>query len=312
MANTIICPNCKTINPGENVFCQSCGTKLDAAAPAFAASTPPPPPTVQAVGAVPPPAPTPPAYMPPPPPQAYMPVATPISKMGIKVDEYNDIVPESAEDAAFAKETFVDLLAEIALPGVTVSEGLYKTGSRQRPYTTIKHPAATILADISPVGKDLQGSWMLYVKRTLNWLPLAILGGVALLLPLAWSFWNPAKLMGMMGELFGAGNFFKPQFLFPLYVFGFLGIIILGVLGFMLVGKVIKDNPWWLFVKDVNDIDWQDINLFQTEVHEAMIYALEELDLEEEILEVTKVTQEKKPAMKAPAKSASKPAAKKK
>ena len=80
----------------------------------------------------------------------------------------------------------------------------------------------------------------------------------------------------------------------------------------MLVGKVLKDNPWWLFVKDVDDIDWQDINIFQTEVHEAMIYALEELDFEEEMMEVTKVEEDKKPAKKIAPKPAVKPAAKKK
>ena len=295
MANTIICTNCKTVNPGENAFCQTCGTKLVAAAPTFVASAPPPPPPMQAVGAVPPTTPAPAAFAPPPPPpQAYIPTATPISKLGIKIDEFNDIVPECAEDTAFVKETFVDLLAEISLPGVTISEGLYKADGRQRPYTTIKHPSATILADISPVGKDLQGSWMLYIKRILNWLPLAILGGLALLLPLAWSFI----------PLFG--------FSFAIYFGSLIGIFILGVLGFMLVGKVIKDNPWWLFVKDVNDIDWQDINTFQTEVHEAMIYALEELDLEEDMMEVTKVTEERKPAKKEAVKPVAKPAVKKK
>jgi hypothetical protein len=162
------------------------------------------------------------------------------------------------ERAAEVHGAFTKAMAEKNLPGVTMTQANFLSGRTQRPYLVFGHPGGTtMLANITPAGKDLQVSWMFFARRILNWIPLAIMGGVALLLPLAWSF---IPYLGFSSSIF---------------LFSIVLLLILEVLGAMLVGKVLRDNPWWAFAIDPDDMAWEDGSMMQTAVHDELIKAVD-------------------------------------
>lgn len=282
MDTTIVCPNCKTVNPATNLFCQSCGTKLVAATvvstpapvpppPPFAAQIPPPP------GAYPPPPTLPqqqPAYGQPPvmtyQPPAPVYVAPTIGKLGVKTDEFSDIVPELADKAAKVEETFIGMLKEKGLPGVNIAKSTYTSGTSQRAYVGITNPAgATILADFLPVGKDLASNWSLYTKRSINWFVVGIAGGAAVFFALL------TFIFGLV-SLWGFGSAWS-QFFSVLALLVIAAIVVVGLLG-----KATKDDFMGLFVKDMDEIAWEDTNILQSIVHDTMIEAIEKVQNEPE------------------------------
>lgn len=288
MESTIICPNCKTVNPATNLFCQSCGTKLAAAtvvsATAAQAAVPPPPPpyTAQPIQTPPPAAYPPPPTLPPQQPAYGQPPAMPyqapapmfiapaIKSLGAKVDEFGDIVPELGEKAAKVEETFISMLKEKDLAGVNVAKSTYTAGSHQRAYVGITSPAgATILADFLPVGKDLAANWSLYTKRSINWLTVGIAGGAAFL------FAFIAFITGLFsysGFTYGWTQFFTV----------FSTLIIAAAIVLAVLGKVMKDDYFGLIVNDLDEIAWEDTNVLQSIVHDTMIEAIEKVQAEPE------------------------------
>lgn len=276
MASTIVCPNCKTVNPVTNLFCQACGTSLAAATIASAPATPPAPPAAP----YPPMPPKQASYAPPPPmppqqaaygqPPAPVYVAPAISKLGPKVDEFSDMVPELGDKAVNVEEAFVNALKEKGLPGVNITKSNFTAGAKQRAYVSITNPAgATMLADFVPVGKDLATNWSLYTKRAINWLVVGIVGGAAIFFALL------TFIFGLI-SLWGFGSAWA-QFFTVLSLLLIAGILVVGLLG-----KIMKDDPIALFVKDMDDISWEDTNILQSVVHDTMIDAIEKVQAEPE------------------------------
>ena len=119
---TIICPNCQTVNPAKNMFCQTCGKPLSPAAPR---PTPPPPPIAMPAQPVPPQGYAPqgngapmgyapqgmpqqqPGQMPPPayyaqqpmPPQPVMSMPKPEAR-GVQLDQWDDLLEGAGAKAA--------------------------------------------------------------------------------------------------------------------------------------------------------------------------------------------------------------------
>jgi hypothetical protein len=181
-----------------------------------------------------------------------------LKSLGVKVDEFTEVFAGMGERAAEVGEEYNRSMTEKGLPGVTLSQYIFVSGRMQRTYKVANHASgATMVASINPAGKDLEVSWMLYVRRILNWIPLAILGGVALLLPLAWSFIG--------------------RFIFAFYIIGVILLLVLITLGAMLVGKVLKDNTWWAFVIEMDDMAWEDTVVMQTAIHDELMKAVEKV-----------------------------------
>ncbi len=263
MDSSIVCSNCKTPNPSSNLFCQSCGSRIGGATaqpPAQGVNTIPVYPPTQQPAAY--PQATPAAY----PQQGYQayqpqPVYMPptLKSLGVKVDEFTEVFAGMGERAAEVGEEFTKSMNDKGLPGVSLSQSVFVSGRMHRTYKVANHASgATMVSSINPAGKDLEVSWMLYVRRILNWIPLAIMGGVALLLPLAWSF---------------VSSFF----ITAVYIVSLVLLLVLGILGAMLVGKVLKDNTWWAFIIEMDDMAWEDTNVMQTAIHDELMKAVEKV-----------------------------------
>lgn len=269
MNTTIVCTNCKAVNPATNLYCQSCGAQL---ATATVPSTPVPPPFAQPSqpGAVPPPA-YPPQQAPyaQPPAMGYQPpmpmfIPPAIEKLGVKVDEFSDLIPDLGEEAAKVEEVFIKAIGEKNLPGVNIAKSVYSAGGRQRDYVGITHPAgATMLVGIKALGKDLATNWYLYTKRTINWLTVGIVGGAAFFLALLTFIFGLVTIWGFSTAW--------SQFFNTLALLLIAGIFVTGLLG-----KILKDDISALFVKEMDDIAWEDVGVMQSVVHDALIDTIDE------------------------------------
>ena len=169
MAETKNRPKSLTPEQPEFVSVRSSSTSLP----------PVPPPAKQT--AMPPVPPPPPAVPLPPPPPAVPSLDT----LGIKVDEFSDIMCDDASRAKELTAVFIKALADRKIPGLSITEGDFTKEGKHRHYQVITGPAKTsFLVSIFPYGKDLILGWEMYLKRTIKWVPLAILGGAAVVLAL--------------------------------------------------------------------------------------------------------------------------------
>jgi hypothetical protein len=267
MAETQICPNCHSVNPILMNFCQVCGNKLTVTTPAQppmvsvkSASTalPPIPPSASQtpMPPVPPVAPTAPY-----PPVAMLPPAPSIDVLGIKVDEFSDIMSADASRSEELIDFFVKSLRVRNIPNLKISEGDFTTEGKRRHYHIITGPTkTTFLASIFPYGRDLILGWEMYIKRTLKWVPMAILGGSAVILALI---------------SFLTSGFFFTTFWTFLFIFLFFA----GLAG-LLIGKVLKDDWMYLFVEDIDEISWAEASALQLVIHEALLETMETIEVD--------------------------------
>jgi len=273
MAETQICPNCHSVNPAGKTYCEVCGTKFNAA-------TPPQPPMVAAksVGTslpqVPPSAPQAPMPPVPPvapatpyPPVAMVPPAPSLGVLGIKVDEFSDILCDDALRAAELTGVFVKALTDRQIPNLKISEGDFTSEGKRQHYQIVTGPVkTTFLASIFPYGKDLVLGWEMYIRRTLKWLPLVIMAGVVVILPL---------LSALFISLSDGG-----PITFSIYWSNFFGFLFLTALAGLLVGKVLKDDWLYLFVEDIDEISWAEASALQLVVHEALLETMETIEID--------------------------------
>ena len=271
MDTTQICSNCHSVNPISNVYCQVCGASLPSPFPA----KPPAPPVITSGAAVslPPavPAPIPPAPPTPPaapyPPVAYQPPIPSIASLGIKVDEFSDIMIDDASRAEEVNEVFQKALLARKIPQMNLSQSDFLGEGKRHRYHVITGPAkTTFLASIAPFGKDLILSWEMYIKRNLKWVPLAIMGGVVVIFPLFSALFSSLSYGGPITFSSYWTNFF--QFLFYTALAG------------LLIGKVLKDDWMYLFVEDIDEISWSEAVALQLVVHEALLETMETILVE--------------------------------
>ncbi len=267
MVETQICPNCHSVNPLKNAFCQVCGNKLVAATPpqppmvtvrSASTSLPPVPPSTPQT-TMPPVPPAPPVA--PYPPIAVLPPVPTLDSLGIKVDEFSDIMCDDAPRSEELTEVFVKALTDRNIPGLKITEGDFTTEGKRRHYHIITGPAkTTFLASIFPYGRDLILGWEMYIKRTLKWVPLAILGGTAVILALI--------------SFLTSGFFFS-----TFWTFLFIFLLFAGLAG-LLLGKVLKDDWMDLFVEDIDEISWAEASALQLVVHEALLETMETIEID--------------------------------
>ena len=284
---TLICPNCKTANPPDNLFCQACGTslkgvKLDTGDKTVIAArtkeTPIPPPVLVSV---PPPSipqktspPPTPKVLPPPvaagattPPAAYRPVpvysGTPIQKLGVYMDGIADILPGEALKVDAVIKVFIDEIQKVKSEGISVASSDLTSGTAApRKYQLIYNgKGATVAVRFAPTGKDLFYSWDLYTRREIRWLTIAIVGGAALILAVLTGIFS-----GLGGGLLaGLLGFFNT----------FLGLLLVPGLALMLLGKILKDDIWGLYINDLDDFAADDANALAYIVDDAVVTAID-------------------------------------
>lgn len=195
------------------------------------------------------------------PPVAVLPPVPPIESLGIKVDEFSDIMCDDAPRSRELTKAFIKALTDRNIPNLKIAEGEFTTEGKRRNYHVITGPAkTTFLASIFPYGKDLILGWEMYIKRTLKWVPLAILGGSAVVLALI--------------SFLTSGFFFSTFWTF-LFIFLFFA-----ALAGLLLGKVLKDDWMYLFVEDIDEISWVEASALQLAVHEALLETMETLEVD--------------------------------
>jgi hypothetical protein len=253
--------------------------------------TPPVPPAVKPT---PPPPPTPAPYVTPAVPAVPVPPVAPrapapsISALGIKVDEFADIMVDDAARAPELNQVFKQALQDRKTSQMTISQAEFMDEGKRRSYHVITGPArTTLLANISPFGKDLILSWEMYIKRGLKWLPIAIMAGAAVILALI--------------------SFLVAGFAFYVFWTQFFAFLLYAGLAGLLLGKILKDDWMYLFVEDIDEISWAEGNALQLVVHEALLETMETFEVEQ-IAPARKNTA--KPAPKAVVKKPAKPVAK--
>lgn len=187
-----------------------------------------------------------------------------IEKLGVKVDEFSDIIPDLGEEAVKVEEAFIKAVGEKNLPGANITKSVYTAGGKQRAYVGISHPAgATMLVDFVAVGKDLAINWYLYARRVINWLTVGIVGGAAFFFALLTFIIGLATIWGF--------SMAWAEFFNTLSLLLVAGIFVVGLLG-----KILKDDIGALFVKEIDDIAWEDIGVMQSVVHDALIDTIDE------------------------------------
>ena len=276
---TIICPNCKTENPGTNQFCQSCGSSLKSSIPAVndktvmskrvkepAAQTPPPP-----AASMPPPV----IVVPPPPSQgasvpppvyAAAPVymGTPMRNLGIRSDGWSDVIAEAADLTDDVKKAFLDEIDAAKLEGVRIAESDLRSGAGDiRKYQVLYNGrGATIVVRVAPFGCSLVVGWDLYTRRTINWLTIGLLAGIVFVC---------ALLQNIIGRVFYMdffGGFFS-------FLGVFINWLLVPGLALMLLGKLVKDDWLGYYATDLDEFEADDAVAFSTVVDNALTTAVE-------------------------------------
>jgi hypothetical protein len=195
------------------------------------------------------------------------PPAPSIDVLGIKVDEFSDIMCDDSPRVEELTEVFIKTLTDRTIPNLKISEGDFTTGGKQRHYHIITGPAkTTFLASIFPYGDDLILGWEMYIKRTLKWIPLVIMAGVVVILPLFSALFTSLAYGGPITFSNYWGNFFT--FLFYTALAG------------LLIGKVLKDDWLYLFVEDIDEISWAEASALQLVVHEALLDTMETIEFD--------------------------------
>ena len=291
----ITCPKCHTVNSDKNIFCISCGSKIQelSAFTPQAPVQPAVPPPMQGVPPPPPPAPIPAAVAPPPPPvyaappqpvqQAPAPqmvqpkVAPPppapkLSGLGVSIEGASDILDGEADKAQKVIDAFIKRIQALALPGVTLDQRTLTEGSDSRLFQIVRHSSgASVAVNIQPFGKDLYTGWDLYVPRKLNFIPCIVMAAIAVGVPFI--YW--------LVNLFSGNNFF----FVTLQAFFHMASLILPItILALLYGKLLHDDPWMLFVTELNDFQATDAAAFTMVVQRELFGALDDagIELEEE------------------------------
>jgi hypothetical protein len=272
MVEPQICPNCHSMNPTTNLVCQVCGASLSAPTSSRPPRLPvkstntslPPLPSTKAIA---PPSLPPSISVKPHSPPPIHPAAHSIHKLGIKVDEFSDIMIDDAPAAARLTQIFIKAVMNRGIPQVQVSEGEFSVEGKTRRCQIIKGPEkTTFLASITPYGKDLILGWEMYIKRTLRWISLVIMAGVAIILPLLSVLFASLTYGGLITFAAYWTNFF--QFLFYTVLAG------------LLLGKIFKDDWLHFFVEDTDEITWSEAMSLQLVVHEALLETMETIDMD--------------------------------
>jgi len=271
---SVVCPNCGSVNPGGNQFCQACGKPLNVAAAVTAdatvvkergkksAATPPPPPP--AGGPLPPPI----EMVPPPPPPYYTTppayLGTPVRSLGIRTDGWSEVVEDAAPLADKVKQGFLSELAASGVGGLHIAEAdLRSENAELRSYQMIENGKGAVIAvRAAPFGNSLVVSWDLYTRRTINWLGVGILAGAVFLFALAYNLTSGTFIYG----------FFRGLFMF---IATTLSWLLTPGLAVMLAGKMLRDDWLAFFVKDLDDFAAEDAVALSTVVDNALTRAVE-------------------------------------
>ena len=191
-------------------------------------------------------------------------LGTPINKLGVRIDNWSDMLEGEAENVEKISAAFVNDITGANLEGVKITSSDLTSGtSAPRKYHLVHNgKGATVAVRFTPFGKDLYYSWDLFTRRTINWLTIGILLGAVFVLALL-----SAILTWVGGNFFyGLLNFFS----------NFLSLLLVPGLALLLAGKLFKDDIWGYYLNDLDDFALDDANALGIAVDSSISRAIED------------------------------------
>lgn len=261
MAQTTLCPNCRTENPVENLFCYSCGTRFS-----------PPASTAQGqqnysstTSSWDAPAATQSIYTPN---QGANFGTYPLDKLGTRLDGWADLVGNAAENAESVQAAFSAELQRRQMPYVShpradlTPGGL--VGKRRSYQLSQSYTGATMAVYIGPFGCDLFVVWDLYQRIMIKWRNIAIMAGVAAVL-----------------AIFAA---YSGRFYFEIWIFAFLGWALLIALGASILGAILRGSRKAFFIEELDTFSADDITAMMFAVHQSLLSAIDTAGIDASLL----------------------------
>ena len=242
MLPSITCPNCRTVNDGQNVFCQSCGTKLVAtSAPTSFQNTVP---------------------------QVFQPPrygVLSIDSLGARLDGWADLIPGAGTRAADVGAAFDAELQSCNLPQTNIVRTELTPGGlsgQRRPYLLVQsYTGATMAVYISEFGNSLYLAWEMFVRPVIKWREIMIMLGVAFFLALL------PQLVIQNFSLFGL-------------LFGTIAWMIPIAIGAAIFGKVTRNSFWAVFVQEIDLFAADDVTAMMLATHKSLLKALDVVGVE--------------------------------
>lgn len=236
MLNTNTCSKCGTVNAAQNVFCQSCGTRLtlsEPSTPIFPVSQPAA--SLSRFGVI------------------------PIDSLGARLDGWADIIQDAGSKAAEVKKFFEAEIQGWNLPQANIYQSELTPGGlagERRPYLLIQsYTGATLAVYINEFGKGLYLAWELFVRPVIKWQNIGIMLGVSLLLAL-------------IPQLSGRFSFFG-------LLFGMAGWMISISIGAAILGKVMRNSIWAFFIQEINLFGADDVTAMMLAAHKSLLTAID-------------------------------------
>jgi hypothetical protein len=242
MLPSITCPNCHTVNEGQNLFCQACGMKLAA---------PPAPTSFQSTV-----------------PQVLQPPRygiLSIDTLGARLDGWADLIPGAGSRVAEVRAAFDAELQGCNLPQANIVRTELTPGGlsgQRRPYLLVQsYTGATMAVGISEFGSSLYLAWELFVRPVIRWREISIMLGVAFFLALL------PQLATQNFSLFGL-------------LFGTIGWMIPIAIGAAIFGKVMRNSVWAFFVQEIDLFAADDVTAMMLATHKSLLKALDSAGVE--------------------------------
>jgi hypothetical protein len=246
MLPSITCPNCSTVNEGQSLFCQACGTKLATASvsPQFQGVAP------QAV-------------------QTSRYGSTSIDSLGARLDGWADLIPDAGNKASDVKAAFDAELQGCNLPQANIFRTELTPGGlsgQRRPYLLVQsYTGATMAVSIGEFGKSLYLAWEIFVRPVLKRREILIMLGVSFFLAVL------PQIASQSFSLFGL-------------LFGTVAWMIVISLGAAILGKVLRNSPWAFFVQEIDLFAADDITAMMLATHKSLLRALDIVGVESSTL----------------------------
>lgn len=277
------CPKCQTPNGLESLFCMTCGTRLSPADGLGPVAQSPLPVLCPYCGSSNPPG----AARCPkcgwgfvgtavavPPPSSSTSPATPIGKLGIRLDGWADLVEGAGAKSANVGEALEAELKQRKMPRVTVShEDLTPGGlaGKHRSYRLARsYTGATVAAYVGEFGRDLYVSWDLYLR------PIVKLENIMFMI-------GAAGLLALF-QAVDTNRYSGTQFSGGIWMAATIGWSIIIGLGALIAGRVLRGSAMAFLMEEIDTFSADDVAAMSFVVHKSLLKALDAVGLDASLL----------------------------
>ena len=273
---TIVCPNCQTVNFSTSKFCVLCGTNfLTPTAPSYSPQNVATPGNVPQMGGM-----------------TGTGCFGPFAGKGTQVDAWADVVEGMSAKAPEVTRAFDSQIQNKDIPKADIrTEELTAPGfaAEKRIYYMVRRVPALVSVYIAGLGADLYVSWRLFVKAPISW--LLVIAWLATATFFALPNFLVGYSMGIAATSFGfsrnpadtiiALGFGIVSFLISFLINASILAIIAAVLGYWL-GR----DPTYLWRVPLNEFHEDDIAALELSVHKALLGSVDAVGIDSKLLRI--------------------------